>query len=405
MNLAASQTLLNRPSPAALLTSVDAIVPRIRERAPAAEKAMAVPRETVDELRETGIFNLMKPGRYGGYEHDFEPMVDYSYAVGQACASTAWCTGLYIVHNWILGMFPDECQHDVWDRDPGAVISGSYPPAGTCRAVDGGWRLSGKFGFSSGCDHAGWVLCGAIIPSHKEGEPPSPGFLLVPQGDCRIDHESWHVMGLKATGTKTVLIDDAFVPKHRVLRFSEAGSGAPPGTAVNTNPLYRIAFLALVPYSLATPALGAAQGALDDFMAQIGGRSTRGAVRGGSHKMKEFAQIQMRLADAAAVIDAARLVQKRDCRETLAEVTANNIVSTESRMRNRRGHSMIARSAVQVVDSLFYALGGHGLYLDNPVQRAWRDAHAVAQHVSLNWDAVGSMVGQHMIGLPPQGQW
>jgi alkylation response protein AidB-like acyl-CoA dehydrogenase len=265
--------------------------------------------------------------------------------------------------------------------------------------------VSGEFKFSSGCDHAAWLLCGTIIPPNKDGEPSAPGFLLIPRSEFRIDHSSWRVMGLAATGTKSVFVDDAFVPRHRILRFAEAASGAPPGVAVNTNPLYRIAFLALVPYSLATPSLGAAQGALDEFIRQIGHRQTRGAVRGASQKMVEFPQIQMRLAEAATLIDAARLVQRRDCRETLAEVNDKSSVSIDSRIRNRRGHSMVARSAVQVVDSLFYALGGQAIYLDNGVQRAWRDAHAVAQHVSLNWDAVGSMVGQHMLGLPPQGQF
>ena len=121
--------------------------------------------------------------------------------------------------------------------------------------------------------------------------------------------------------------------------------------------------------------------------------------------MANFAQVQMRAAEAAALIDAARLVQKRDCRETLFEISANSHVSVETRIRNRRGHAFVTRCAIQVVDSLFYGLGGHALYLDNSVQRAWRDAHAVAQHVSLNWDAVASMVGQHMLGITPQGQF
>jgi alkylation response protein AidB-like acyl-CoA dehydrogenase len=387
-----------------LVARARALVPGIRSRAEAAEKAMAVPAETVGELRAAGVFDLMKPRRHGGHEYDFEPMTEISYEIGRACASTAWCVGLYIVHNWMLALFPERCQAEIWDGDPGAVIAGSYPPAGTCAAVEGGWRLSGSFRFASGCDNAAWMLCGTLIADHAGG-PPKPGFLLLPRADCRIDHASWQTMGLSASGTKTLVIENAFVPRHRVLRFEEAAGGNPPGVTLNANPLYRIAFLALVPYSLAMPAVAAASAALDSFIDQIRARETRGAVRGANLKMAEFPQVQMRIAEASACIDAARLIVQRDCRETLAEVRANGLVSVASRLRNRRGHTTVTRLAMQAVDGIFYALGGHGLFLDNDVQRAWRDVHAIAHHVSLNSDAVYSMVGQHMLGLAPQGQF
>ncbi len=148
----------SRPSAAELVARARALAPAIRARAAAAEKAMAVPAETVQELRQAGIFDLMKPHRHGGHEYDFEPMTEISYEIGRACASTAWCIGLYIVHNWMLGMFPEECQAEIWGADPGDVIAGSYPPAGQCVVADGGWRLSGQFRFTSGCDNAQWVL-------------------------------------------------------------------------------------------------------------------------------------------------------------------------------------------------------------------------------------------------------
>jgi len=399
------QAIENMPSPAELAARARAMAPAIRARCREAEQRTRLPEATIDEFRAAELYRTMQPKRFGGFEYDFGAMIDISYEIGRACASTAWVTGLYVVHNWILGMFADEAQHDVWDDTPWAVISGSYPPSGKATRVDGGFRLSGAFGFSSGCDTSQWSICGSVIPPKRDGEKPKPGFMLIPAKDYKIDQTSWDTVGLRGSGTKTLHIDDAFVPEHRILYFEDASSPHAPGTAVNKDPVFQIPFLALVPYSLATPSIGAVAAAIDDFIDGTSGRATRGAVKGAGHKMIEFATVQLRIAEAAANVDAARLLQKRDCRETYEEITRNGIVSMDTRMRNRRNHAFVTRAMKQSVDGLFTALGGHGLYMTTEIQRAWRDVHAIAAHVSLNWDAVGSMYGQHRFGLEPQGQY
>jgi alkylation response protein AidB-like acyl-CoA dehydrogenase len=182
-----------------------------------------------------------------------------------------------------------------------------------------------------------------------------------------------------------------------------AGTG--PGTAVNKNPIYRQPMLAVVPLCLVSPALGMARGALKAFVDQAGTRTTRGAVAGGNNRMAEFATVQMRVAEATASIDAAQLMIHRDVRETSEIVHEGKSVGIDTRMRNRLTHTFATKLLVQAVDAVFLAMGGSALGMNHPVQRFWRDIHAASSHISLNWDSVGAMYGQHVFGLEPKGQY
>jgi alkylation response protein AidB-like acyl-CoA dehydrogenase len=268
--------------------------------------------------------------------------------------------------------------------------------------VAGGYRISGTWNFTSGCDHADWMFVGAFLPS--DGPRPAPGFLLLPRGDFRID-DNWHTVGLSGTGSKNIVIDDVFVPAHRMVSFAALASGAPPGAALHANPLYRIPFMAVIPISIAAPALGVAQGALDDFLGMARNRTTKGAVAGAGSKMAEFAQVQSRVAEAAGLADAARLLLLRDVDEVLALAAAGATVDIPRRIRNRRDHALAVKFCVEAVNLLYASTGASGLFLATHLQRAWRDANAIAKHISVNWDAVSTMAGQHAFGLEPKGQY
>jgi alkylation response protein AidB-like acyl-CoA dehydrogenase len=233
---------------------------------------------------------------------------------------------------------------------------------------------------------------------------PRPGFFLVPRSQFTI-HDDWFTMGLAGTGSKTIVVEDQFVPAYRTVTFAEMLTGNGPGTKTNANPLYRQPMLAVVPHCLVAPALGMARGALEAFKEQASGRTTRGAVAGGNNKMSEFATIQMRVAEATASIDAAQLMIHRDISDTLATVAAGKPAGIELRMRNRLTHSFATKLLVQAVDAVFVAAGGAALGLQHPVQRFWRDIHAASAHISLNWDSVSAMYGQHVFGLEPKGQY
>ena len=394
-----------RPELDELKTRLAGVQAEIAGRAGATEKACRVPAENIAALRAIGYFDIVKPQAFGGYEHDFDVLVDLNIELARSCASTAWVAGLLAAHQWLIASFPEQAQHDVWDADPAAVACGSYAPAAKATRCDGGYRVDGRWSFASGCDNAQWALCAALLPPETEGGPLTPAFLLVPASDFRID-DTWHVVGLAGTGSKTLVLDDVLVPAHRVLGFAETTSGQTPGAVLYAqNPAFSIPMLCNIPSCLASTAVGAAAGALDDYLARTSKRVTRGAVAGHNNKMAEFPTIQLRVAEAAASTDAAREVLLRDLRERATAVRAGRPVSIEDRITSRRGQAFSVSLALRAVEALNASTGGAGLDLANPVQRAWRDANAVGRHISMNWDAVGTMYGQLALGLSPQGQY
>ncbi len=393
-----------RPSPAELKERMRALVPGFRERAGRAERDRRVPAENIAALREAGLYRIVKPRVFGGYEYDFDTVVDLVMEAARGCASTAWVYGLYAAHQWLLASFDARAQHDLWDADEDPTICGSYAPAGKAVAAEGGFRITGRWQFASGCDGASWAVCATVLPSRSEGVAPGPGFLLVPASDYAID-DTWDVVGLCGTGSKTLMMEDVFVPSHRVLLFRETTSGNTPGSKVHANPGFGIPMLCNIPSCLAATAVGAATGALDSYLEVTSQRVTRGAVAGGANRMADFPTIQLRVADAAASVDAAREILLRDLRARAATVRAGEAVSVEDRITSRRGQAFAVSLGIRAAEALNASTGGYGLDVANPVQRAWRDANAVGRHISLNWDAVGTMYGQMTLGLEPRGQY
>ncbi len=387
-----------------LIARVHALVPHFAEQAARCELDCRVPDESVERFRDTGLHKTLMPAAYGGYEMGFSAMLETSVAIGKVCTSSAWVCGLYIVHNWVGALFPKEAQDEMWGRDPGAFISGSYAPIGKAAVVDGGYRLSGRFPFCSGSPGAAWNLCGAMLPIGPEGKPV-PAFTLVPKADYRIDWQSWRPVGLAGTGSFDLIVDDVFVPAHRVLRFSDATGSTGPGTELNDNPLYRISLLSGVPFALAMPAVGAAAGALERFVDDNKVRQTHGAVVLGGKRIADFQTIQKRVGEAAARVDAARLVAQHAIDAAEREARHDGKSSMAIRLHNRRAQSFIANEAKTAIDLIFDAAGGRCLQQGHPLQRAWRDVAAINHHISLNFDAVMSMYGQFAFGLPLEGQY
>jgi resorcinol 4-hydroxylase (FADH2) len=390
-----------RPEAAELLARAHAIGDEARARAQQTEADRRVSAEMVAHMREADLFRVMQPKAYGGFEYGFDVFFELVAAVARGCGSTGWVYGLLASHQWLIACFSRAAQDDVWQAANG-LVTGTYAPVGRAVAADGGYRLSGSGSFCSGCDNAQWQLLGGMIP---QGEgPPRPGFFLIPTADCTID-DDWHTMGLAGTGSKSIVVKDAFVPVHRTLAFAELADATAPGMRGNPNPLYRQSFLAVLPITIVAPVLGMAQGALADFLDMAAVRTTRGAVTGGNRRMAELTTVQMRVAQASGLIDAARLLMVRDLADAFETAARGEAVSIDMRLRNRRDQAFCVKLLIEAIDGLFLAAGGQGLYLEKPLQRAWRDAHAAASHISLNWDSTGSMYGQYLLGLEPKGQY
>jgi alkylation response protein AidB-like acyl-CoA dehydrogenase len=397
---------IDRPPIDELRRRALALVPTLRANSEEIERNRRISPENMQMLRDADLFRLMRPVRFGGYEHGFTELLDIGSEIGRGCGSTAWCYGLVVIHQWILSIFPAEAQDEIFSAQPDVIICGSYAPAARAEAVEGGYRIKGKWGFASNCDNADWCLLGVHFPAEEaHGGKSVAGFLLVPRSQYELE-DNWHTVGLAGTGSKNVVIrEDIFVPAYRKLTYPQAASNNPPGAGVNRNPIYRIPFLAAIPVSIVAPALGMVQGALEEFLEMAAHRVTRGAVAGGGKSMAEFQTVQLRVAEAAANLDAAKLLLYRDLRDVEEGAASGQFISVDKRIRNRRDHAFAIKLCTDSMNALFAAVGGGGLFLSSGIQRAWRDVHAVAKHVSLNWDAVGTMYGQHQLGLPPQGQY
>jgi alkylation response protein AidB-like acyl-CoA dehydrogenase len=303
----------------------------------------------------------------------------------------------------MVGTFAAQAQREIWGSNPDATFCGSYAPLNEAAAERAGFRLSGRWSFASGCDNSQWAICGARLPATAD-RPSQPAFLLVPASDYAIE-DTWDVIGLAGTGSKTLVLEEIFVPDYRVLLFADAASGRTPGSRLYANRLYAAPVYCQISACLAATAVGAAAGAVEDFIAATAGRVTRGSVTGGNNQMAQFPTVQIKLADAAACVDAARTILLRDLEAIATQVREDGEGSIEQRIANRRGQAFAVNLAVRAVDILNAASGGNGLAMSNPVQRAWRDVNAVARHVSLSWDSVGAMYGQMALGLDPRGQY
>jgi alkylation response protein AidB-like acyl-CoA dehydrogenase len=389
-----------KPSVAELLGRARSIGALARESAIETERQRHVSAELVAKMREAELFRVMQPARFGGFECGYEVFVELVAAVAAGDGSTGWVYSLGAVHPWLIACYPEGAQQEVWTQDRDAIAAVSYAPTGKAVQDKDGYRLTGRFSFASGCDNANWAILGGMVPGQNG---PKPGFFLIPSSQYTI-HDDWFTVGLAGTGSKTIVVDDQYVPAYRTVTFADMLSGNGPGAVTNPNPLYRQPMLAVVPHCLVSPALGMARGALEAFKEQAAGRTTRGAVAGGNNKMTDFVTVQMRVAEATASIDAATLMIHRDIADTLT-ATAAGEADLSLRMRNRLTHAFATKLLMQAVDLVFIAGGGAALGLHHPVQRFWRDIHAASSHISLNWDSVAAMYGQHVFGLEPKGQY
>ena len=290
--------------------------------------------------------------------------------------------------------------------NPDAVACGSYAPAAKAIEVEGGYRLTGRWSFASGCDNAQWSLCAALLPSKTESGQFAPAFLLVPASDYVID-DTWNVVGLSGTGSKTLVLNDVFVPAHRLLSFADTTSGKTPGAALYAaNPTFAIPMLSNIPPAWPLPRSARRPARWKTILPSPSRRITRGAVAGHNNPHGGFSDHPV----ARCGSDRFASTPRAKCCCAISGIVRRRSataapVSVEDRIVSRRGQAFSVALAIRATEALNASTGGLGLDLSNPVQRAWRDANAVGRHISMNWDAVGTMYGQLALGLTPQGQY
>ena len=282
-----------------VLAGIDDLLPLISKRAQAAEDLRRLPDETIAELDEVGFFKLLQPEQWGGLRVRSRPLFyEAVRRLGSACGSTGWVSSIIGVHNWHLALFDQQAQDEVWGDDPTVRVSSSYAPMGAGTVVDGGYLVNGAWNWSSGCDHATWAFLGG--PVIKDGKPVDFGSFLIPRSEYRID-DVWHVVGLKGTGSNTVVVKDVFVPRHRFLSYKSMNDRTAGGLENNTAPVYKMPWGTMHPTTISAPIMGMAYGAYDAHVEHQGKR-VRAAFAGEKSKDDPFAKV--RIAEAASDIDA-----------------------------------------------------------------------------------------------------
>jgi 3-hydroxy-9,10-secoandrosta-1,3,5(10)-triene-9,17-dione monooxygenase len=385
---------MSEQSVSAVLAEVAELLPTLRDRAQETEDARRVPAESIKALQQSGFFRLLQPKRYGGFEADPIEFYTAVKALASACGSTGWVASILGIHPWNIALFDDRAQQEVWGEDQDTLVSSSYAPMGKSEIVEGGYRLSGKWSFSSGCDHATWALLGG--PAFKDGKPVDFLTYLVPISDYTIN-DVWRTVGLRGTGSNDIVVEDVFVPAHRALSFQQVSKCKGPGQEVNTSPLYKLPFGSVHPSTITAPIIGMAQGAYDAHVEHQRSR-VRAAYAGENAKEDPFAKV--RVAEAGSEIDAAWLQLTSNIREEFELVKAGEKIPFNLRLKVRRDQVRGTERAIFAVDRMFENSGGRALAEGTPIQRFWRDAHAGRVHAANDPERAYKMFGTGEFGEP-----
>lgn len=377
----------------AVLDGVRDLLPTFRERAEEAERLRVVPEANIKELEETGFFRLLQPRRFDGLEAS---PVDFYTAVrdiSSACGSTGWVSSVVGVHPWQVALFADEAQQAVWGEDTSTRLSSSYAPTGKAVVADGGYTLSGKWSFSSGCDHCTWVLLGGLV-FNEDGNVVDFKTFMVPRKDYTIV-DVWNVVGLRGTGSNDIVVEDVFIPEAFTLSMGETGQCRGPGQAQNTSDLYKLPFHSVFTTTICTPIIGMAMGAYAEHV-EMQQRRSRAAYLGEKASLDPFAAV--RIAKASSEIDAAWALTMQNIREEEALVAKGEPIPLGLRLKVRRDQVLGSQRAIDAIDALFEASGGRALAEGTYLQRAWRDAHAGRVHAANDPERALQMFGAHEFG-------
>lgn len=354
------------------------LVPVLRERAAQAEATRRMPDETVADLVAAGLTRMSQPARFGGFELGWDVVCEASMMLGRGDASQAWVANVYAEHAFMVALFPDQAQHDVWGANREALISASISPVGnSVQAVEGGHVLDGRWPFASGVHHSDWTLIGDLVPE-RDGHPQHK-FFLVPKADRAIV-DDWHTAGMAGTGSASVQLTKLFVPAHRTLNIADTAAGAAPGAQFNRNPLYRMPIFGFTNLALSSVPVGVAEAMIDEFAGFVARRASRNPAP------PALEALYGRLAESAAEVKAARLLIQDSAKGNMAKLAAGARLDAADGTRGMQQGAYAGVLARRAAARLFEASGAHGIYLSNVMQRSLRDVFASTAHAGLNWD-------------------
>ena len=370
-----------------------ALVPELRERGARAEAARDLLPETLADLHGTGLLRFCQPKRWGGMELPFESQIDIPHEIARGCASTAWLVSNYAIHHWLLAFYDERAQEEIWGADPDALIaSGIAYPQGRGRKVDGGYVVSGHWNFSSGVSPSEWNMLAAVI---RDGDKVVDHRICILHKSQYEIIDDWHVLGMRSTGSRSVKATEVFVPEYRTLSgYQCRGAGDFPGAKVNPSGVYRLPVAMISSHCLGAVAVGNAQAAMELTCEHVKARTT--AYTGAS--MRDFQAVQLRVGGAGARIEAARLMLRNDAVRGQRWADDRVVPTVEEKLAVKRNAAYATALATEAVDLLHGMAGANGIYDSYPIQRLFRDAHALGAHYGFSFDAHGSAWGLVALG-------
>ncbi|MFM9852255.1 MAG: acyl-CoA dehydrogenase family protein [Sphingomonadaceae bacterium] len=385
------------PTADELVARARAMIPVLKARAKGCTAARNVPAETIAEMQEAGFFRIVQPKRFGGYEMNPNVFFDVQKLIAEGCMSTGWLYGVLGCHPYELALFHDKAQQEVWGEDSSMLVSSTYQPVGQVEVVEGGFTLSGRWGFSTGSLHCGWVLLGALIwPEGGPGSgPPDMRTFLLPRSDYQIIEGTWETFGLQGTGSLDIVVDKAFVPAYRTHKASDGFLCQNPGQEVNDGPLFSLPWAQVFVRSVSTAAFGGARAAVNAAMAIMKDRVSTNTGKASK------ADPMLHAAIAAAHSQIIEMEQnlRLTFDDLMAIAESGQPIPMEKRALYAYQSSMVVRRLARLVDDIVQLLGGRAIYMSSEIIQPWLDLHAARAHVANDpanrtGDVVGTMMGE-----------
>jgi alkylation response protein AidB-like acyl-CoA dehydrogenase len=360
-----------------VIDNINEIAGRLRDQGTEAERLGRMPDDTAKLLKAAGPIKLLQPTRYGGFQAHPREWAETVMAVASLDGAAGWICGVVGVHPWQLAFADPKVQHEVWGDDDNTWMGSPYAPQGIAVLTDGGYRFNGRWQFSSGTDHCDWIFLGAML-GNADGSiatPPTMLHMILPRSDYQIVDDSWNVVGLKGTGSKDIIVRDAFVPDYRVMNGDKVIDGTAQKEAGVTDSLYKMPWSNMFPLGITAAVIGIAEGAL---AAHLDYQRDRVGAQGTA--IRDDPYVLYAVGEAAADINAARQELLATVDKMWDIIDSGRDVSFEDRAMGRRTQIRAAWRAVMATDQIFARSGGNALRMDKPLQRFWRDAHAGLNH-------------------------
>jgi len=386
----------------ALIDRARALIPRLRDRATDCEARREMLPETLADLLEAGLFRILQPRRFGGYEMPIGVLLAVAMEISRGCGSSGWVYSLTAGHSWWAAMYPEAGQAELYGAGGDVRFPLIVAPQGRAVPVDGGFRITGQWGYASGLSVSNWLGVNTVVPAKQKGQPPADlRVCVIPADECVVN-DNWHVMGLRGTGSVQVIIDDLFVPEHRALSLAALDTGPPPGAHLHDNPLFHAPAGPIFYGEIAAVAVGIARGALDAFTERA--RNKPIPFQPGV-TLYETAAAQRRLAQATAKVDNAEAAVL-GAAETYtglinSEISAGRSIPLADRTKLQVAMIEAVGIATQAVDILFTAGGTSAMNDGEPLQRAFRDINAIRTHYLFDMDRVSENFGRMLFDLEP----